>query len=313
MTPPRVRTLDVPTVLGPLHVQDAGPADGPVVLLWPSLFSDGETSWGGHLSGLHELGLRTLLVDPPGTGGSAPATRLFTVEECGEAALRVLDAAAAERAALLGLSWGGMVALRVALMAPHRVTGLVLSNTTARSAGLRERLTARLHAFLIRLGVPGGPGRPVASGMLSDHSRHRDPEFVRRFIENVNGLDTAGLARAARSVLSDRSGVADALDRITAPTLVIAGAEDRALSPDPHAEELAHRIVGARIEVLPHVGHLTPREAPAEVAVLLEEFLAGLDELSCPGSPAEAGVRPRKGEAVRQLEISVSPGVLAGN
>ncbi|MFI7301144.1 alpha/beta fold hydrolase [Streptomyces sp. NPDC050121] len=264
------------TTLGPLHVQDAGPADGPVALLWPSLFSDGETSWGTQLASLHELGWRTLLVDPPGTGGSPPASRRFTMEECGEAALQVLDDSAVDRTALVGLSWGGFVALRVALIAPHRVTALVLSNTTARGVGFFERLRVRMTSLLIRVGVPGGPGRLVAAQMLSDHSRRHNSPFAHKFAATVNNLDTVGLARAARSVLGDRSDVTDALHGITAPTLVIAGAEDKALPQAPHSDDLAHRIVGARLVVLPRVAHLAPCEEPTEVASLIKEFLAPL-------------------------------------
>ncbi|MET7897304.1 alpha/beta fold hydrolase [Streptomyces mirabilis] len=276
MTTPSTRVLTVSTTLGPLRVQDAGPADGPVALLWPSLFSEGETSWGLQLASLHELGWRTLLVDPPGTGGSAPATRRFTMEECGEAALQVLDDAAVDQAALVGLSWGGFVALRVALIAPQRVTALVLSNTSARGVGLSERLRVRMTALLIRTGVPGGMGRLVAGGMLSDYTRRHNSVFVSKFVERVNHLDTAGLARAARSVLGDRSDVVDVLHRITVPTLVIAGAEDKALPQAPHSDDLAHRIVGARLVVLPRVAHLSPCEEPTKVAALIREFLAPL-------------------------------------
>jgi 3-oxoadipate enol-lactonase len=269
-------TLTVPTTLGPLHVQDAGPADGPVALLWPSLFSDGDTSWGAQLDGLHALGWRTLLVDPPGTGGSAPAARRFTMEECGEAALRVLDDAAVDRAVFFGLSWGGFVALRVALAAPRRVTALVLSNTSARGVGLRERLRVRMLSLLIRVGVPGGLGRLVVAGMLSDHSRRHDTGFAPKLAATANSLDSAGLARAARSVLGDRTDVVDALHRITVPTLVIVGAEDKALPRAPHSDDLAERIVGARLEVLPRVAHLAPCEEPTKVANLIKEFLAPL-------------------------------------
>lgn len=267
-------TLTVPTTLGPLHVQDAGPADGPVALLWPSLFSDGDTSWGAQLDGLHALGWRTLLVDPPGTGGSAPAARRFTMEECGEAAL--LDDAAVDRAVFFGLSWGGFVALRVALAAPRRVTALVLSNTSARGVGLRERLRVRMLSLLIRVGVPGGLGRLVVAGMLSDHSRRHDTGFAPKLAATANSLDSAGLARAARSVLGDRTDVVDALHRITVPTLVIVGAEDKALPRAPHSDDLAERIVGARLEVLPRVAHLAPCEEPTKVANLIKEFLAPL-------------------------------------
>ncbi|MEU9175191.1 alpha/beta hydrolase [Streptomyces sp. NPDC048420] len=274
MTTPQ--TLTVLTTLGPLHVQDGGPADGPVAFLWPSLFSDGATSWGAQLDGLHALGWRTLLVDPPGTAASAPAWRRFTMEECGEAALRVLDDAGVDRAVFLGLSWGGFVALRVALAAPDRVRALVLSNTSARGVGLVERLRVGMMCLLIRVGVPGGLGRLVAAAMLSDHSRRHDAGFASRFAATVNSLDPRGLARAVRSVLADRTDVVDVLHRITAPTLVIAGAEDKALPRAPHSDELAERIVGARLEVLPRVGHLAPREQPAEVAKLIKEFLAPL-------------------------------------
>ncbi|MDX5562711.1 alpha/beta hydrolase [Streptomyces sp. ID05-04B] len=264
------------TLLGPLHVQDAGPADGPVALLWPSLFSDGETSWSTQLAGLHELGWRTLLVDPPGTGGSASASRRFTMEECGEAALQVLDDAAVDRAALLGLSWGGFVALRVALIAPHRVTALVLSNTSARGVGLFERLRVRMTSLLIRIGVPGGPGRLVAAQMFSRHSRRHDSASVHKFAETVDNLDTVGLVRAVRSVLGDRSDVVNVLHRITAPSLVIVGAEDKALPQNPHSDDLAHRIADARLVVLPRVAHLAPCEEPTKVAALIKEFLTPL-------------------------------------
>lgn len=273
MTTPHARILEVPTILGPLHVQDAGPADGAAALLWPSLYSDGQTSWGAQLDGLHELGWRTLLVDPPGTGGSAPASRLFTMEECAEAAIEVLDAASVDRAAFLGLSWGGFVALRVALAAPERVIALVLSNTSARRMSMAQRWRDRLSAGLVRIGIPGGLGHLVVSGMLSDHSRRSQPTVATRLAAVADELDSPGLSRAIRSVLVNRTGVVDALTRISAPTLVIAGDEDQAFSL-VHAEELADRIPGAQLEVLPRVGHLAPLEAPAEVAALLKRFLA---------------------------------------
>lgn len=272
MTTRNAGTLLVPTTLGRLHVRDGGPADGDAALLWPSLFSDGQTSWGAQLPVLHELGWRTLLVDPPGTGGSASATRLFTMEDCAEAAVQVLDAAAVDRAAILGLSWGGFVGLRVALTAPERVTALVLSNTSARRMSWGQRQRDRLSSNLVRIGIPGGLGRLVVAGMLSKQSRHTDPAFATQLAAGVNKLDGAGLSRAMRSVLADRTSVVDALHRIGTRTLVIAGAEDPAFSRD-HAEELANRIPDARLEVLPRVGHLAPREASTEVARLLRSFL----------------------------------------
>ncbi|TQC43191.1 alpha/beta fold hydrolase [Rhodococcus sp. WS4] len=271
-----IRNVAVPTTVGPLSVQDAGPTGAPVALLWPSLFSDGRTSWGGQLAGLHALGWRTLLIDPPGAGRSLPASQPFTMEDCARAAVDILDAAAVDRAAVLGLSWGGFVGLRVALARPDRVSGLVLSNTSARRTSPALRARDLFFSGVIRLGLPGGPGKLIVSGMLSEHSRRTNPELVADVANTVNAMDARGLAVAVRSVLVDRTSVVDDLSKITVPALVIAGAEDRAL-PNPHSTELAEGIHGARLEVVPRVAHLAPREAPDVVSTLLRDFLPLLE------------------------------------
>jgi 3-oxoadipate enol-lactonase len=263
----------VPTRLGLLHVTEAGPADGEVALAWPSLFTDGEMSWGAQLPVLHARGWRTLLVDPPGAGRSPSASRTFTMEECARAALQILDHAGVDHAAILGLSWGGFVALRVALAAPERVSALVLSNTSARPMSFAVRQRDRASAWLVRAGVPGGPGRLVVRGMLSKDTRAANPVLSDRLKAQVDGLDKLGLSRAMVSVLVDRTSVVDSLGEIRVPTLVVAGDRDEAL-PLGHAEELVARIVGARLEVLEGAAHLAPREDPAGFAALLDGFLA---------------------------------------
>jgi 3-oxoadipate enol-lactonase len=276
MTTSSTRSLLVPTVLGRIYVQDGGSVSGPAALLWPSLFTDGQTSWGAHLSGLHDLGWRTLLVDPPGTGRTAAAPRVFTMEECAEVAVDILDAARVAKAAMVGLSWGGYVGLRVALAAPDRVSALVLSNTAARSVPFALRLRNRMLANLIQLrALPGGLSRLIVPGLVSKHSRRENLAFAAELAATIDHLDPVGLARAVRSVLVEPTSVVDLLGRITGPTLVITGAEDRGLPPS-YSTELADRITGARLQVLPRVGHLAPREAPATVATLISEFLAPL-------------------------------------
>lgn len=263
------------TTLGPIRFRDAGPKDGPVALMWPSLFSDGPTSWGAQLGVLHQLGWRTLLVDPPGTGRSPSAGQSFTMEDCARAAIEILDASHVDRAAILGLSWGGFVGLRVALADPERVSGLVLSNTSARRAPLRLRGRDLVFSWLLQIGLPGGPGKLIASGMLSAQSRRDNPELVADVAGTADGLDPKGLAVAVRSVLVSRTSVVDKLSALTVPTLVIGGAEDKAL-PSPHFTELADRIPGARLEVIPGAAHLAPSEAPEVVAKLLRDFLPTL-------------------------------------
>ena len=68
-----------------------------------------------------------------------------------------------------------------------------------------------------------GPVDVAAGAMLSKHSRLADPAFAKQFIAGANALDKAEASRAMRSVDVNRTSVVDGLDRITAPTLVIAG------------------------------------------------------------------------------------------
>jgi pimeloyl-ACP methyl ester carboxylesterase len=66
----------------------------------------------------------------------------------------------------------------------------------------------------------------------------------------------------------------DQLDRISAPTLVIAGAEDPA-TPPHHGELIASRIPGARLEIVPDARHLATIEQPAAMTELILGHLAG--------------------------------------
>lgn len=100
----------ITTVLGPVFVDDQGPAGAPVALLWPSLFTD-HRMWRHQTAALHAAGWRTLAVDPPGQGQSIGPGRRFTMDECAEAVVQILDSTKVDSpVAYLGTSWGGFVA-----------------------------------------------------------------------------------------------------------------------------------------------------------------------------------------------------------
>jgi 3-oxoadipate enol-lactonase len=82
----------VSTILGPLYLDDEGSVDAPAALLWPSLFTD-HHMWDQQVAALRDVGWRTLALDPPGHGRSPGPQRGFTMDECAEAAVQVLDAA----------------------------------------------------------------------------------------------------------------------------------------------------------------------------------------------------------------------------
>lgn len=260
------------TTLGNIHFEDEGSAGQPVALLWPSLFTD-HTMWRPQITALRAAGWRTIALDPPGHGRSAPPTRTFTMDECADVAIAVLDAAYVRTPVLwLGTSWGGFVGPRVALRTPDRIAGLALFNTSAERAKLFNRAKDRLLTKLLGI-APIGPAvdRMIVTALLAPETRRRDPALVARLQADLAGWDRRGVVKAVRSVLVDREAILDALPRVAAPVLVVSGAQDGIL-PTELSRHMADRLPDARRVEVPGAAHLVPVEQPEAASKLISEF-----------------------------------------
>lgn len=266
----------VPTILGPLYVDDQGGADMPIALLWPSLFTD-HTMWRHQIDALHENGWRTLALDPPGHGGSPGSGRGFTMDECAEAALQVLDAADVRTpVVVLGDSWGGFVAPRVALRAPHRVRGIVLFNTSAERGTPLERMRATLLTNLLAIrALDKIVMRMITGLMLAPETQRRRPELGAELIDHLRAWNRHSLITSVRSVLVDRDAVLDALPKVSAPALIVSGREDK-LFPSIHSRRIAETLPHARRVEVPGAAHLVPLEVPEAANALILEFVGQL-------------------------------------
>ena len=113
--------------LGKVYGKTAG--SGPLVLgLHGWSQRNGWHTWEPLMEPLADAGFRVVSVDMPGWGHSAPpAAGKLTMEKAVEVVVALLDALEAERATLMGKSWGGGVALQVALKYPRRVEKLILT------------------------------------------------------------------------------------------------------------------------------------------------------------------------------------------
>ena len=243
--------------------------DGPPLLLIPGLGGKGR-SWEPFLSSAAER-FRTLVFDPPGSGRAAPLQGPVTIRDLAGATLDLLDRLGIVRTAVVGRSMGGMIAQELALLAPERISRLVLVSTTPRvDRHLAE--VFRLWARMADLGVPADVRHKSAMlwclGSAALERCERTRAYLRAKASSDRPADYAHQARACAGH--------DALDRLPAlriPTLVVAGADDR-LTPVCHAERLAGAIPGARLTVLPETGHLPYVEASEQFARDVLEFLA---------------------------------------
>lgn len=268
--------MNISTVLGPTYVDDQGSASEPVALLWPSLFTD-HHMWDQQIPALRAAGWRTLALDPPGHGQSPGPGRGFTMDECAVAALQVLDAAGVKTPVLLlGTSWGGIVAPRIALKAPGRVNGMVLFNTTAEPPNLFAWTTSTLLTWMLAVSaIDEFVDNMLLSLQLSAATRRDKPQIGKNIAARFRSWNRRAVIRTVRSVLVDRDGVLDALSNVKAPALIVSGAEDTIL-PSPMNRRIAAKLPNARHVETPGAAHLVPLEQPEAANALIFDFIAQL-------------------------------------
>jgi 3-oxoadipate enol-lactonase len=279
----------VRTRLGRLFYEEWGGARGPrdpaIVLLHGLLF-DG-SMWRAQVPPLAELG-RVIVLDGPGHGKSEPAPR-FVLEEHADALFDAFGELGVRRSVVVGLSWGGMVGMRLALQHPEKVVGLALLDTSADSETLAKRLKFRtLIALHRRVGIPPKVFRTeVAPLLFAPGTLATQAELVEDSYRRAMGFDRGGLARAAIAVVVHRTSIVAKLPKVAVPTLVLCGSED-ASCPPRESETIASGIAGARLVILDGLGHMSAIEAPARVnehvVPFVDETLATTRDL--PSSPS---------------------------
>jgi 3-oxoadipate enol-lactonase len=243
----------------------------PAILLMHGFFFDGRM-WKGQVEPLAALG-RVIVLDGPGHGRSEAPPR-FSLEDNADALLDVYAELGLESAVLVGISWGGMTAMRMALQHPEKVRALALLDTSAGQELTTNRVKYRiLTAFTRRYGIPP---RVVEREMLP---KFFGPTYLREHREEAlgymragAGFERDGVARAALGVLVKRKNIERALGRIHTPTLVLYGADDAA-TPPHRSETIARGIAGAKLVVVSGAGHMSAIEQPARVNEHLVPFV----------------------------------------
>ncbi|OBC13414.1 hypothetical protein A5784_31595 [Mycobacterium sp. 852013-50091_SCH5140682] len=266
----------VDTTLGSLSVDRQGAPERPAALLWPSLFTD-HRMWRHQVGPLLEAGWQTLALDPPGHGLSPGPGRGFTMDECAEAAVQVLDAIDVRAPVVVfGTSWGGFVAPRIALLAPKRVHAMVLTNTSAERGTAFERIRATLLTQLLAIrALDKATAGMIVSGLLAPETQRREPSLGTELSEQFLAWDRRRFITTVRSVLVDRDPILDALPAVTVPALILSGAQDHTL-PSVHSRRMAQQLANAHHIEVSGAGHLVPLEAPDEANRLIFDFLREL-------------------------------------
>jgi 3-oxoadipate enol-lactonase len=249
-----------------VHHELSGPADAPVLVLSGSLGTD-MSMWDPQVESLSAR-FRLLRYDQRGHGRSPVPPGPYSVAELGQDLLALLDRLEIQDASLCGLSIGGMTAMWVASHAPARVRRLALLCT---SALLGPESTWRERAETVRTRGLEAIADAGLERWFTEGFRRRDPETVARLRAALCATPPEGYAGCCEAIAV--MDLRDDLGSITAPTLVIAGAEDPATPPE-HGRLIAQAIRGARIEVMSPAAHLASIEQAERVNQLIVPFLS---------------------------------------
>lgn len=261
----------VTTRVGRLNVSQFG--SGPVTVFWHSLFVD-QTSWRLVLEALASTP-RVVLVDAPNHGDSEPIDRDFTIDDCAEAAVEVLDhLKISEPVDWVGNALGGHVGITLAATQPDRVRSLITIGTPIEPFTAFEKWTKMVPlVHLYRAVGPAPVQRLLTSALVGREAVAARPDEARAVMDAFRHADRRAMFRAMRCLMLHRRSVRDHIGRITAPTLMLVAAGGQEGWTPQDAADAARAMANAESGTLPGAGHVAPLIlAPDLVATRLSRF-----------------------------------------
>lgn len=196
--------------------------------------------------------------------------------------------------AVLGHSWGGLLAMEYAIRHPHRVSHLILMNSIFASSDdlllFRQEYDRRLGSQQEQMQAltstveyeEGDPDTVAARYHIHYSAALKHPEHLGRLMERLrasltkeNILQGRAIEDRLWSETFETSGYSllPQLRQVALPTLVLHGEDD--LVPVTCAAHIAEAIPGARLVVLPDCGHFSYIESPDELHTAMTDFFAG--------------------------------------
>ncbi len=249
-----------------LHYVDHG-GDGPPVVLSHGFLMDHEL-FDPQVAALGDR-YRVVTWDERGFGATEYDGEPFSYWDSAGDVLGLLDHLGIERAVLGGMSQGGFLSLRAALLAPARVRALILLDT---QAGVDPPETIAAYQQMLDTWTTVGPIDEL-TGIVANIII-ADPDENERWIARWKEMPSEPMANAGRCLL-DRDDITDRLGEITCPALVVHGTEDTAI-PMERAEALAAGLPGAGDVVKVPGAHAANLTHPEPVNAAIIEFLDGL-------------------------------------
>jgi 3-oxoadipate enol-lactonase len=231
---------------------------------------------------------RTIVFDNRGVGRSDKPPGPYSIHQMANDTAGLLDALGIERAHVVGVSMGGMIAQELALNHPQRVRGLVLACTYPEpDADVERQREFSLKQFRGSISTTGEMQIDVSAIDPLHFFQHLLPtvfnqEFIDRELAKLMqifggalqyGFSLEAIMGQVAAAMSHKA--TDRLHRIESSTLVITGDADRLISP-ANSDVLARCIPGAKLVKIPGGSHGFNFETPDVFNREVLSFLAGV-------------------------------------
>lgn len=231
-------------------------------------------SWRKSLPTLAEH-FKVVIFDNRGTGRSSKPDTPYTIEIMAEEAKDVLDAAGVDATHVYGISMGGMIAQKLALLYPNRIKSLILGCTSPGGIHQVQPDTEVIMTLLSGASIPTTPleaAWAIVPILYSEDfiKNHRDS--ISDHIETMIEIPTPphGFMQQLQAILAHDTY--EELDQISVPALIVHGDADR-LIPFENGKMLAERIKGSELYIVPGAGHLYVTEAQEIVDGKVIDFI----------------------------------------
>ena len=260
-------------MIGELRIAYQQAGEGPPLVLLHGILDDSRV-WRRQLDALSDE-FTVLAWDAPGCGASSDPPDGFRLHDYAECLAAWLAAIGVERPHILGLSWGGTLALELYRSHPDLPTSLLLVATYPGLVGVLppDEYAARIQSFLRDADLP--PEQFVPGWIPGLLTASAPPGAADEVIAIMSDFHPAGYRTMALG--SADADLRDVLPQIRVPTLLLWGDADKR-SPVSIAEQFRAAIPASKFVLLPGVGHLVNVDAPAPFNAEVRDFLHGLSQ-----------------------------------
>ncbi|MGB7529420.1 alpha/beta fold hydrolase [Sphingobacterium cellulitidis] len=233
-------------------------------------FPFNKKTWREQLESLED-NITGIAIDIRGHGNSTKGHGFFSIDVFAKDLGAFMRKMEIEKAVLCGVSMGGYIALRAYQLFPERISGLILSDTHSKpddNAGKQKRFDA------IQAVLQYGR-RPYAIGFIanlfSKKSIENNPDAVELIKSSIRRNSIESIC-ATLLALAARTDTTEVLEKISVPTLIIRGKEDK-ITPAPLMEELSKLIKGSKYIEMEDCGHLPNLENHEEFNLHMNKLL----------------------------------------